>query len=121
MIATLHQDDCGIPAVEPPDQSSATNAAHLLGKRGGRPKGSCSSPLAMWLRSEIAQRQNEEYRCREAFNILRDTEMPDGFDAFELTDYTSDQHDVEPNARVTWRYFREIWRISRPRKAVSLA
>jgi hypothetical protein len=80
MSMTTEQLACGVSGVELPDQSAATNAAHFLGKRGGRPKGSCSSPLAMWLRSEIAQRQNEGYRCREAFVILRDTEMPDGFD-----------------------------------------
>ena len=89
---------------------SAAEAAKILGKLGGRPRGSLSSPLSVWLRREIAQRQREGYRCRESFEILLDTEKPDGEDAFTLTDYTSDQHDIEPDARVTFNYFRKIWR-----------
>ena len=95
------------------DPIDAHVAAKLLGKRGGRPKGSLSSRLSVWLRSEIAQRQREGYRCRESFDILRDTENPDGEDAFTLTDYTSDQHAVDPDARVSWSYYKKLWRISR--------
>ena len=84
-------------------------AARLIGKRGGRPMGSYSSPLAAWLRSEIEQRRIDGYRCREAFDILRDTETPDGRDAFTMSDHTSDTNDTEPNARVTWDYFRKMW------------
>ena len=91
-------------------QAIAIAAAKILGKLGGRPKGKLSSPLSIWLRSEIAQRQREGYQCREAFCILRDTEIPDGENAFGLTDFSSDQHEVEPNARVTWGYYRKIWR-----------
>ena len=92
---------------------AVSDAARVIGKLGGRPKGSLSSPLSIWLRSEITQRQCEGYRCRESFDILRDTENPDGEDAFTLTDYTSDQHAVDPNARVSWSYFKKLWRISR--------
>ena len=88
---------------------AVSDAARVIGNLGGRPKGSLSSPLSIWLRSEITQRQREGYRCRESFDILRDTEEPDGNDAFHLTDYTGEQHDIEPNDRVTWGYYRKIW------------
>ena len=94
-------------------QAIAIAAAKILGKLGGRPKGSLSSSLSRWLRSEIAQRRREGYRCRESFDILRDTENPDGEDAFTLTDYTSDQHAVDLGARVSWSYFKKLWRIFR--------
>ena len=92
---------------------AVSDAARVIGKLGGRPKGSISSQLSFWLRSEIAQRQREGYRCRESFDILRDTENPDGEDAFTLTDYTSDQHAIDLDARVSWSYFKKLWRISR--------
>ena len=92
-----------------------SEAAHLIGKRGGRPKGSFSSPLAIWLRSEIAQRQLEGYRCREGFVILRDCENPDGDDALTVKDWTADDHDLEPDARVTWAYYKALWRRSKER------
>ena len=91
------------------ESNPVTVSARAIGKLGGRPKGSFSSPLAMWLRREITQRRREGYRCREAFDILRETEKPDGHDAFELTDHTSDEHEIEPNARVTWCNYRKIW------------
>ena len=94
-------------------EAVVSDAARMVGKLGGRPKGSLSSPLSIWLRSEIAQRQREGYRCRESFEILRDTEDPDGEDAFRLTDYTSDQYAVDPDARVSWSYFKKLWGISR--------
>lgn len=96
-----------IIGTSPPDP--VFEAARMLGKRGGRPVGSFTSPLAVWLRNEIGQRQREGYRCREAFNILRDTEIPDGHDNFILTDCTGDEFEIEPNVRVTWSYYRKLW------------
>ena len=108
MTATLSQIVFDEPVAV--SQPTLSDAARMVGQLGGRPKGSFSSPLAVWLRMEIRQRQREGYRCREAFCILRDTEDPDGNNALTLTDYTSDEHEIEPNARVTWGYFRKIWR-----------
>lgn len=85
-------------------------AARQLGRRGGRPKGSYSSPLAIWLRSEIRNRQREGYGCREAFSILADTENPSGRNGFTVTDWTADAHGLDIGARVTWYYWRRLWR-----------
>lgn len=84
-------------------------AARLVGKRGGRPTGSYSSPLAAWLRSEVKQRQREGYRCREAFEILRDSEEPTGKDSFTVKDWTADDHDLDIGTLVTWANFRKLW------------
>lgn len=86
------------------------DAARTLGRLGGRPKGSYSSPLAIWLRAEIKQRQAQGYRRREAFEILRDSEKPDGPDAFQVSDWTADDHTLDIGARVTWHYWRRLWR-----------
>ena len=86
-----------------------SEAGRLLGKLGGRPKGSYSSPLARWLRAEVKQRQAEGYRCREAFEILRDSEEPNDKDAFTVRDWTVDAHDLDIGARVTWNYWRRLW------------
>jgi hypothetical protein len=83
-------------------------AARQLGKLGGRPRGSFS-PLGRWLRSEIKQRHREGYACREAFQILRDTEDPAGRDAFAVRDHTADDYGLDIGARVTWANFRKIW------------
>lgn len=88
---------------------AVTDAARALGRLGGRPKGSFSSPLAIWLRSEVRQRQAEGYRCREAFDILRDTEEPDEADAFVVRDWTADVHDLDIGTRVTWSNYRKLW------------
>jgi len=87
-----------------------SGAARMLGRRGGRPKGALSSPLSIWLHSESLQRQREGYRCREAFCILRDSEDPDGKDAFKVRDWTADVHDLDIATRVTWGYFKKIWK-----------
>ena len=84
-----------------------SDAARALGRLGGRPRGSYSSPLAIWLRAEIKQRRREGYGCRESF--LRDTEEPDGCDAFTVRDYTADTHSLDIGARVSWANFRKIW------------
>jgi hypothetical protein len=87
-------------------------AAIRFGKLGGRPKGSRSSPLAIWLVSEIRRRKREDdfIKCREAFDALADCERPINDEYFYVSDYTADQHDMEIDARVTFRYFRKLWR-----------
>lgn len=85
------------------------DAARTLGRLGGRPKGSYSSPLAIWLRAEIKQRKAHGYQRREAFEILRDSEEADGHDAFLVKDWTADDHNLDIGARVTWQYWRRLW------------
>lgn len=77
-------------ALKSQPQGGVSEAARQLGKLGGRPKGTFS-PLGRWLRNEIKQRSREGYGCREAFAILRDTEKPDGRDAFLLTDWPANR------------------------------
>jgi hypothetical protein len=89
--------------------TDVTEAAKLIGKRGGRPKGSCSSPLAAWLRNEVKQRQREGYRCREAFEILRESEEPASKNSFTVTDWTADSHLLDIAAEVTWANYRKVW------------
>lgn len=96
------------------------DAARLLGRRGGRPKGSYSSLLAIWLRAEIKQRKAHGYRCREAFCILRDSEEPDGLNAFLVKDWTADEHGLDIATRVTWDYFKKIWKKAGRQKPVSV-
>ena len=96
-------------ALKPPPLSAASEAARVLGKRGGRPRGSFSSPLAIWLRAEVSNRKREGYGCREAFSILADTEKPTGRHAFTVTDWTADAHDLDIGARVTLNYWRRLW------------
>ena len=93
------------PAMLAPDVS---DAARQLGKLGGRPRGSYS-PIGRWLRSEIVQRRREGYRCRESFEILRDTERPDGDDAFFVTEWTADAHGLDLESRVSWANYRKLW------------
>lgn len=94
---------------QPAPADPVADAARTLGRLGGRPKGSYSSPLAIWLRAEIKQRKAHGYQRREAFGILRDTEQPDGQDAFKVCDHTADTHDLDIGARVTWHYWRRLW------------
>jgi hypothetical protein len=98
-----------IAVLKPQPVEGIAEAARQLGRLGGRPKGSYSSPLAKWLRSEIRKRQREGYGCREAFRILADTENSTGRDAFTVTDWTADAHDLDIGARVTWNYWRRLW------------
>ena len=110
-----------IPSPAPCHVSDATAlsaAASLIGKRGGRPKGSCSSNLAQWLTAEIRKTRRNDYRCREAFNILRDSEAPAGPDAFTVKDWTADDNELEPDIRVTWSYYRKIWQRTGRQKPV---
>lgn len=94
---------------QPSPAEQVSDAARALGKRGGRPKGSFSSPLAVWIRAEVKQRQAEGYRCREAFEILRDSEEPCGKDVFKVKDWTADDHDLDIGALVTWANYRKLW------------
>lgn len=95
--------------IKPTPPDPVAEAARALGRRGGRPRGSFS-PLGAWLRTEAQQRQREGYRCREAFRILANTEHPDGDDAFIVTDHTADSHSLDIGARVTWDWFKKIWK-----------
>ena len=90
------------------------DAARMLGRRGGRPKGSFS-PVPSWLRSEARQRQREGYKAREAFEILRDTEHPAGPDDFVVTDHTADQYGLDLGEHISWERYRKIWQRSRDR------
>lgn len=111
MTAPLRQAVLADPVAE---------AARALGRRGGRPRGTFSSPLSIWLRAEATQRQRESYRAREAFVILRDTEQPDGHDAFTVSDHTADAHDLDIGCRVTWDYFKKTWKKVGGQKPVSV-
>ena len=95
--------------LKPQPAADIAEAARQLGRRGGRPKGSYSSPLAIWLRSEVKQRKREGYWCREAFRILANTEKPCGRDAFTVTDLTADVHGLDIGAQVNWDYWRRLW------------
>lgn len=95
------------PRTLAPDVSEAARA---LGRLGGRPVGSYS-PLGRWIRQEIKQRQREGYACREAFEIIRETEEPAGRDAFMVRDNTADEYDIDIGARVSWANWRKVWAI----------
>jgi hypothetical protein len=94
-----------------------TDAARALGRRGGRPKGSYSSPLARWLRNEVKQKQREGWGRREGFNIVADTEQPINKDLFRLTEWTAEEAKIETvdksgndiPATVSWAYWKKIW------------
>lgn len=96
-------------ALKPQQQGDISESARRLGKLGGRPKGSYSSPLSIWLRAEVKLRRREGYGCREAFDILRDFEDPEGSEAFTVRDWTADKHDLDLKARVTLSYWRRLW------------
>ena len=98
-----------IAVLKPLPVEGIAEVARQLGRLGGRPKGSYSSPLAKWLRCEIRKRQREGYGCREAFSILADTENPSGRDAFTVTDWTADAYDLDIGAQVNWDYWRRLW------------
>lgn len=94
---------------QPAPANPVADAARVLGRKGGRPKGSFSSPLAEWIRAEVKQRRAEGYRCREAFEILRDSEEPCGKDVFKVKDWTADDHNLDIGTRVTWENYRKLW------------
>jgi hypothetical protein len=96
------------PPADP--QSDITEAARQLGKRGGRPKGSFSSPLAAWLRREVATKQREGWGRREGFEIEAETHCRESREAFVLGDWVTDAWDSDYPARVTWANWKKIWR-----------
>lgn len=97
--------------------AGVSDAARELGRHGGRPKGSYSSPLAAWLRREIREKQGEGWGRREGFDIAADTHIREGRDAFVLGEWEADELgietvDAEGNERlatVTWAYWKKIW------------
>ena len=98
-----------VAVLKPQPEADIAEAARQIDRLGGRPRGSYSSPLAIWLRVEIRHRQREGYGCREAFNILTNTETPAGQDAFTVTDWTADAHGLDIGAQVNWDYWRRLW------------
>lgn len=100
-----------------PQPDPIAEAARALGKRGGRPLGSCSSPLARWLRAEVKQKQREGWGRREGFDIAADTQERTGTDSFRLTEWaaedagieTVDQDGNDRPANVSWAYWKKIW------------
>lgn len=102
---------------QPVQSDPVAEAARALGKRGGRPKGSYSSPLAAWLRAEVRQKQREGWGRREAFNISADTEQKIDNDHFQLTEATADDAGIETvdetgndqPALVSWSNWKKIW------------
>ncbi|MBU1363942.1 MAG: hypothetical protein KKE51_08995 [Gammaproteobacteria bacterium] len=104
-------------ALKPQPAPDVTDAARALGRRGGRPKGSFSSPLAAWLRKEVKQKQREGWGRREGFNIAANTERPIDDDSFQLTERTAEEAEIETvdeegndrPATVSWAYWKKIW------------
>lgn len=104
-------------ALKPQPVPDVTDAARALGRRGGRPKGSLSSPLAAWIRAEVKQKRREGWGRREAFNIAADTEQRIDDDHFHLKEWTAEEAgietvDEEGNDRpavVSWSNWKKIW------------
>lgn len=91
-------------AIRPADVS---DAARVVGRQGGRPKGSVA-PHAEWLRSEMAAAKGSGYSCRELFEILAESEIRDGMDAFFVSRDTADRLGI-PEKRVAWDAFKKLW------------
>lgn len=93
------------------------DAARVLGKRGGRPRGAFSSPKAAWIRAEVKQKQREGWGRREAFNIAADTEQRIDDDHFQLTESVAEEAGIETvdedgndqAAVVSWSNWKKIW------------
>lgn len=102
---------------QPAPVDPVADAARVLGRKGGRPKGSFSSPLAVWLRAEVKQKQREGWGRREGFNIAANTERPIDDDSFQLTERTAEEAEIETvdedgtdrPATVSWAYWKKIW------------
>jgi hypothetical protein len=102
----------------PAPADPVVEAARVLGKLGGRPRGSFSSPLARWLRAEVAQRKDDCYGCAEAFGVVREAEIPAGKKSLHLTDATMDRWGIEAKededgndlpVTVSLSYWKNIW------------
>lgn len=97
--------------------ADVSDAARALGRRGGRPKGSFSSPLAAWLRAEVKQKQREGWGRWEGFCITANTEQPIDKYAFRLNELTAEEAEIETvdeegndrPAKVSWAYWKKIW------------
>lgn len=100
------------PGTQDADRLAITQAASLLGKRGGRPKGSYG-PLSRWLRHQIALGQKEGESCRNVFRALSIIEGG-GTDEFFVSEETASECLYSLRAdiygqRVTWESFRKTW------------
>lgn len=101
--------------IETSPDTAISDATCALGRRGGRPIGSFSSPLAAWLRLVIQQLKRENYSCRNVFyRISLAEEMVDGEDAFIVSAETADDVWLEclgdiRGRKVSWEYFRKLW------------
>lgn len=103
--------------LKPAPVDQVADAARVLGRRGGRPKGAFSSPLARWLRAEVEQKQREGWGRREGFDIAADTQERSGKDLFRLTEWAAEEAGVETfdqdgndrPATVSWAYWKKIW------------
>lgn len=102
---------------QPASVDQVAEAARLLGRKGGRPLGSTSSPLAAWIRTEVKEKRREGWGRREAFNIAADTEQKIDRDHFLLSDWTADEAGIETvdeegndqPAVVSWSNWKKIW------------
>ena len=101
---------------EPADQ--VAEAARLVGKMGGRPKGSFSSRLAAWLRCEIKEYRQCGYGCTEAFWIVREAQIPAGPKSLVVTARTMDKWEIEAKedehgndkpVTVSLSYWKNLW------------
>lgn len=95
------------------ERNAVTEAARMIGKLGGRPKGTYT-PLTRWLRPQMARFKKQGCSCRNVFYSLA-VEEDDGCpDFFIVSDYTADAYyaDVFGDIRgkcVTWEAFRKLW------------
>lgn len=102
-------------ALKPRPSPDVTDAARALGRRGGRPLGATSSPLARWLRIEIRQAQRDNWTCRDAFQMLVENNRKAKGDAFVVGAETASEvinavHGDIKGRRVGFEYFRKLWR-----------
>ena len=100
---------------QPAPADQVAEAARMLGRRGGRPPGSLSSPLARWLRDEIKQAKRDRWTCRDAFEMLVENNLRTTGDAFVVGAETASEvinavrGDIK-GKRVGFEYFRKLWR-----------
>lgn len=100
---------------QPAPVDQVADAARVLGRQGGRPPGSLSSPLARWLRDEIKQAKRDRWTCRDAFEMLVENNRRTIGDAFVVGAETASEvintvrGDIK-GKRVGFEYFRKLWR-----------
>lgn len=94
------------------DREAVAQAASLLGKRGGRPRGSYG-PLSRWLRHQIAEAKQRGESCRNVFRVLSVIEGGSEYE-FEISEETASAYlyvlcsDIY-GQRVTLEGFRKMW------------